>query len=94
MCLRRDVRWPRSTLDGGVAASAGLVRGSARPLLIHGMNAADSRSYTPIAWGNSHTGDVLRGEAARFARHDELEIRLPPDWSAGYTSVFEHQQEA
>ena len=64
-----------------------------RPLLIHGMNAADARSYTAIAWGNSHTGDTLRGRKARYARHDPLEIRLPPDWSAGYTSIFEHQQE-
>ena len=65
-----------------------------RPLLIHGMNAADSRSYTAIAWGNSHTGDVLRGRKPRYARHDALEIRLPPDWSRGYTSIFEHQQES
>lgn len=65
-----------------------------RPLLIHGMNAADSRSYTAIAWGNSHTGETLRGHEARYAQHDALEIRLPPDWSAGYTSIFEHQQES
>ena len=65
-----------------------------RPLLNHGMNAADARSYTPIAWGNSHTGDTLRGRQARHAQHDELEIRLPPDWSHGYTSIFEHQQES
>lgn len=64
-----------------------------RPLLIHGMNAADSRSYTAIAWGNSHTGDLLRGQAPRYAQHDALEVRLPPDWSSGYTSIFEHQQE-
>ncbi len=64
-----------------------------RPLLIHGMNAADARSYTAIAWGNSHTGNTLRGREARYAQHDELEIRLPPDWSSGYTSIFEHQQE-
>ena len=64
-----------------------------RPLLIHGMNAADARSYTAIAWGNSHTGDTLRGEGGRYAQHDEMEVRLPPDWSGGYTSIFEHQQE-
>ena len=64
-----------------------------RPLLIHGMNAADARSYTAIAWGNSHTGDTLRGEGRRYAQHDEMEVRLPPDWSGGYTSIFEHQQE-
>ena len=65
-----------------------------RPLLIHGMNAADALSYTAIAWGNSHTGDTLRGRGQRYAQHDELEVRLPPDWSAGYTSIFEHQQES
>ena len=50
-------------------------------------------SPAPEAGGSpSHTGDTLRGREARYARHDELEIRLPPDWSGGYTSIFEHQQ--
>ncbi len=62
-----------------------------RPLLIHGMSAADSMSYTAMTWGNSYTGTILRGSPARYAQHDDLHLRLPPDWSKGYTSIFEHQ---
>ncbi len=62
-----------------------------RPLLIHGLSAADSMSYTPMTWGNSYTGTILRGRPARYAQHDDLKLRLPPDWSKGYTSIFEHQ---
>ena len=63
-----------------------------RPYLIHGMSAADSRSYTPMTWGNSHTGEIVRGNPARFAHHEEMTIPLPPDWSDGYTSIFEHHR--
>lgn len=63
-----------------------------RPLLIHGISAADARSYTAMTWGNSHTGELLRGQPARYAHHEPLTLRLPPDWSAGYTSIFEHHQ--
>ena len=66
----------------------------ARPLLNHGMNSADCLPYTAPTNSNSRTGDTLRGEAGRYAQHDNLEVRLPPDWSKGYTSIFEHQQES
>ena len=62
-----------------------------RPLLIHGMSAADAMSYTPMTWGNSHTNEIVRGQPARWAHHEDLRLRLPPDWSEGYTSIFEHQ---
>ena len=63
-----------------------------RPLLIHGMSAADAISYTPMTWGNSHSGELVRGRPARFAHHEDMVIPLPPDWSAGYTSIFEHHR--
>jgi len=63
-----------------------------RPLLIHGMSAADARSYTPMTWGNSRSGKLVRGNPARYAHHEEMVIPLPPDWSDGYTSIFEHHQ--
>ncbi|MEM7563219.1 MAG: phytanoyl-CoA dioxygenase family protein [Pseudomonadota bacterium] len=63
-----------------------------RPYLIHGMSSADSISYTPMTWGNSHTGELVRGKPARFAHHEALVIPLPPDWSNGYTSIFEHHR--
>ena len=63
-----------------------------RPLLIHGFSAADAMSYTPMTWGNSHTGEIVRGVPARYAHHENLRLRLPPDWSQGYSSIFEHQR--
>lgn len=63
-----------------------------RPYLIHGMSAADSKSYTAMTWGNSHSGELVRGKPARYAHHEEMTMPLPPDWSAGYTSIFEHHQ--
>ena len=63
-----------------------------RPYLIHGMSAADSISYTAMTWGNSHSGELVRGKPARYAHHEELVMPLPPDWSAGYTSIFEHHR--
>ena len=65
-----------------------------RPLLIHGLSAADARSYTPMTWGNSHTGELVRGKPARYSHHEALCVRLPPDWSEGYTSIFEHHNKA
>ena len=62
-----------------------------RPLLIHGLSAADSHSYTAMTWGNSHSGEMLRGRPARMSHHEPLRLRLPPDWSAGYSSIFDHQ---
>ena len=62
-----------------------------RPLIINGYNSADALPYTAPAYRSSHYGDVVRGSPARHARHDPVTLRLPPDWSAGYTSIFSHQ---
>lgn len=63
-----------------------------RPYLIHGMSAADAISYTPMTWGNSHSGELIRGKPARYAHLEDMIIPLPPDWSDGYTSIFEHHR--
>lgn len=78
-----------ATIHGSQANKSG----RARPLLIHGLNAADAIPYTALTWGNSHTGDSLRGQPQRYAHHDSIHVRLPPDWSTGYSSIFEHQQD-
>ncbi len=62
-----------------------------RPLLINGYNSADALPYTAPAYRSSHHGAVVRGRPARHARHDPVTLRLPPDWSGGYTSIFSHQ---
>jgi ectoine hydroxylase-related dioxygenase (phytanoyl-CoA dioxygenase family) len=62
-----------------------------RPLLLNCYSAADARAYTAHPDPSSHTYEVVRGEAARWARHDPRPCLLPPDWSGGYTSIFAAQ---
>ena len=65
-----------------------------RPMLITGYAAADSFAYTAMSPGmiESHSGEVVRGVPARYAHIDEIKLRMPPDWSGGYTSIFEDQK--
>ena len=35
---------------------------------------------------------IVRGQRAAFAHHDPQPCLMPPDWSAGYTSIFALQQ--
>lgn len=62
-----------------------------RPLVTTGYSSADSFSYTPMPWGNKYMGQIVRGQSAKYAHHDAIRLRVPPDWSAGYTSIYEHQ---
>lgn len=64
-----------------------------RPVLIVGYNAADALPYTAPAYPGSHMGTIVRGKPPTHARHDPVTMRLPPDWSGGYTSIFDHQDE-
>jgi len=64
-----------------------------RPVLIVTYCACDAMAYTPAAYSTSHYKTVVRGAEAKYARHDAMEMRMPPDWSDGYTSIFEHQDE-
>lgn len=65
-----------------------------RPVLISGYAAADAFAYTYKSPGmaESHVDEIVRGAPARYAHHDEIKLRMPPDWSGGYTSIFEDQQ--
>ena len=62
-----------------------------RPLLIVGFAACDAIPYTPVAYPSANYGRVVRGQEARYSHHEALDMRMPPDWSGGYTSIFEHQ---
>ena len=62
-----------------------------RPVLIVGFAACDALPYTAPAYKSSHYGQVVRGQEAKFSHHEPVDLRLPPDWSGGYTSIFEHQ---
>ena len=63
-----------------------------RPVLIIGYAAADNRPYTAPAYRSKNYDTVVRGADARFAHHEAGDMRMPPDWSGGYTSIFEHQE--
>lgn len=65
-----------------------------RPVLVTGYAAADAIGYgrnqaSQIA---SQATSVVRGEPALYAHHEPYRMRLPPDWSGGYSSIFEVQQ--
>ncbi len=64
-----------------------------RPVLIVTYCACDAISYTAVSYPSSNCLKVVRGEETKFARLEPMEMRMPPDWSDGYTSIFDHQEE-
>ena len=64
-----------------------------RPLLICGYSSADAFSYTPLGNTSRYTWEIVRGQPAKYSHHESLRLRVPPDWSRGYTSIFEDQKE-
>jgi ectoine hydroxylase-related dioxygenase (phytanoyl-CoA dioxygenase family) len=66
---------------------------SARPrrLLINAYRAADAIPLTPDSQHSPHYGRLVRGQEARVVRRQAGEIRMPPDFSRGYTSIYELQ---
>lgn len=65
-----------------------------RPMLVITYSAADAIPYTAAPYLSSHFSELVRGSQPRYAHHQELQMPLPPDWSSGYTSIFNHQEEA
>lgn len=65
---------------------------SGRPLLINAYTAADAFAYTPHPDPSAHTGELVRGQPARWAEHDPRPCQIPPDWSGGYTSIYAAQE--
>jgi len=64
-----------------------------RPLLLNAYAAANAMTYTFNPARSKYDQRIVRGQAARWARHDPEPCLLPPDWSGGYTSIFTLQQE-
>jgi ectoine hydroxylase len=64
----------------------------ARPLLIIGYSSADAFCYTALGTVSKYTWQVVRGKPAKFAHHEAVKLRMPPDWSGGYQSIFEDQK--
>ncbi len=64
-----------------------------RPLLINAYSAADALMVTPHPYPGPKVDQIVRGERARWVEYDSEPCLIPPDWSAGYTSIFALQQE-
>ena len=86
-----------SELDpGDIVAHHGLVvHGSApntsdslRTTYIIQYAAADAFAYTAPVIDSQHRNRMVRGQPARHARVEAGTIELPPDFSAGYSSIF------
>ena len=65
-----------------------------RPVLILGYHAADSFGYTPFPRPTRYTNLLLRGKPPRYAYHEPIDMPVPPDWSEGFTSIFENQEQS
>ncbi len=64
-----------------------------RPLLINAYTSADALMVTAHPLPGPKVGTVVRGKPARWVDFDDTPCLLPPDWSAGYSSIFALQQE-
>ncbi len=62
-----------------------------RPLLLNCYTGADAKPYTPHPQPTRNTYRLVRGEPARWIHHDPRPCQIPPDWSAGYTSIYAAQ---
>lgn len=66
--------------------------GLGRPLLLNVYSSADAFTYTANPLPTPYAGQIVRGRAAKWARHDPRPCLIPPDWGNGFTSIFEVQQ--
>jgi len=61
-----------------------------RPLLLQTYAPADAFSYTDLVRRSPHGEELIRGEPARWARHDPRPCLMPP--SGPYRPIFASQQ--
>src|SRR5438270_1427733 len=64
-----------------------------RRLLINSYTAADAVSLAPDSTGSPLFGRLIRGEWPAVARRAAGDMPMPPDFSRGYTSIYELQGE-
>ena len=62
-----------------------------RPLLINSYASADAFPYTDGGAALKNYRKMVRGKPASWAHHDPRPCPIPPDWSKGYTSIYEAQ---
>ena len=91
-----------SELDpGDIVAHHGLVVHGSSPNLSDSMRttyiiqyaAADAFAYTAPVIDSRHRNRMVRGEPARHARLEAGIVELPPDFSAGYSSIYAVQRQ-
>ena len=64
-----------------------------RRLLINSYTAADALSLVPDSTRSPLYGTLVRGTPPAMARRTAGDMPLPPDFSQGYTSIYELQSE-
>ena len=62
-----------------------------RPLLLNCYTSADAKPYTPHPAPTVNSYKVVRGQRVQWAHHDPRPCQIPPDWSAGSTSMYAAQ---
>ena len=67
--------------------------GLGRPLLLYAYSSADAFTYTANPLPTPYAGQIIRGEAVKWAHHDPRPCLIPPDYSKGFTSIFAIQQQ-
>jgi ectoine hydroxylase-related dioxygenase (phytanoyl-CoA dioxygenase family) len=65
-----------------------------RRLLINAYSAADAIPLSPDPTKTRFFGAIVRGRAPLSVRRTAGDIRLPPDFSKGYSSIYELQTQA
>ena len=65
-----------------------------RRLLINSYSAADAISLVPDSTRSSLVGTLVRGTTPTRVRRTAGDMPLPPDFSRGYTSIYELQSQA
>ena len=65
-----------------------------RRLLINAYSAADAMPLTADPTRTRFFGAIVRGQAALTARRTAGDLRLPPDFSKGYSSIYALQNQA
>jgi hypothetical protein len=94
----RDLTGPAGTVIAincrTVHASRANATACVRPVALFVYSAADAFAWMPAPTPTSHTGEIVRGEPARFVHLDPTPCPVPPDWSRDrYGSIFTAQND-
>ncbi len=64
-----------------------------RPLLLYIYSSADAFPWMVSPTPTSHSGEIVRGQKAKFVHMDPRPCEVPPEWDkVGYASIFAAQK--